>query len=59
MRQPLRSLPSRGPDGGAAGTAKMHANVALWNTIRFNPLYALLEMLLGVALGGSAARWSA
>eukprot|EP00667_Euglena_gracilis_P006688 EG_transcript_6748 len=30
-------------------TAKTHANVALWNTIRFNPLYALLEMLLGVA----------
>jgi len=29
-------------------SARTHPNIAFWNSIRFNPLYALLEMLLGV-----------
>lgn len=28
--------------------ARTHPNIAFWNSIRFNPFYALMEMLLGV-----------
>uniref|UniRef100_A0A7S1N0G5 Acyltransferase 3 domain-containing protein n=1 Tax=Eutreptiella gymnastica TaxID=73025 RepID=A0A7S1N0G5_9EUGL len=28
--------------------ARTHPNIALWNATRFNPLYALVEMLMGV-----------
>jgi peptidoglycan/LPS O-acetylase OafA/YrhL len=30
--------------------ARTHPNIAFWNSIRFNPFYALLEMLIGVVL---------